>query len=131
MGFSIKHMWKYKCPRCRQGDIFVKPLVITKPLEMPDQCEYCGQPTQPEPGFYFGAMFLSYIFSGWYILLPTLLLVFYFKWSLNAAMGAVILLGALSYLTILRCARSLWFHLMIKHDPQIEQDVLTKMKQKA
>lgn len=130
MGFSLKHMWQYKCPKCRQGDIFVKPLNITKPLDMPEACEYCGQLTEPEPGFYYGAMFLSYIFSGWYLLLPALLLVFYFKWTLGAAMALVIFIGILSYLTILRGARSLWLHLMVKHDPMLEQKVKDQLNNK-
>lgn len=123
MGFSIKAMWNNKCPRCRQGDIFVKPLKLSDPVNMPEKCAYCGQKTEPEPGFYFGAMFLSYIFSGWYILLPALLLVFYFKWSVNAAMVFVIFLGIISYLKILRGARSLWLHLMVKHEPVVEASV--------
>ncbi|MBF9239741.1 DUF983 domain-containing protein [Hymenobacter sp. BT683] len=30
---------------------------------MPAVCPVCGQPTEPEPGFYYGAMFVSYAFS--------------------------------------------------------------------
>lgn len=118
MGFSFKSMWNYKCPRCRKGDMFKKPLTLSDPLAMPDQCENCGLPMEPEPGFYYGAMFLSYIFGGWYILLPTLLLVFYFKWSVGAAMAAAIALGVISYLRLLRGARALWLHMMVKYDPK-------------
>lgn len=129
MGFSIKHWWNYKCPRCRQGDIFVKPMSLSDPIKMPERCEQCSQKIEPEPGFYFGAMFLSYIFSGWYLLLPTLLLVFYFDWSVNSAMGFTIFLGLISYCRIVRASRSLWFHMMVKHDPQKEQEVLAKLNQ--
>ncbi len=114
--FSFKAMWDYKCPRCRQGDIFIKPMSLSNPIDMPEKCEVCQQKMEPEAGFYFGAMFLSYIFSAWYLLLPTLLLVFYFKWHVNAAMGLAIFLGIISYLRILRGARSLWLHLMVPYD---------------
>ncbi|WP_084549221.1 DUF983 domain-containing protein [Hymenobacter psychrotolerans] len=30
---------------------------------MPEVCPVCGQPPEPEPGFYYGAMFVSYAFS--------------------------------------------------------------------
>ncbi|TGE15218.1 DUF983 domain-containing protein [Hymenobacter elongatus] len=30
---------------------------------MPDNCPICGQAYEPEPGFYWGAMFVSYGFS--------------------------------------------------------------------
>lgn len=123
MGFSLKAMWNYKCPKCRQGDMFVKPLKISKPLDMNERCEYCNQRYTPEPGFYFGALFLSYIFSGWFFLLPTLLLVFYFGWSVNSAMIVTLVLFLVSYLKILRGARALWLHFVVKHDPELEKQL--------
>ena len=95
---------------------------------MPETCDKCGQRTMPAPGYYYGAMFLSYIFSGWYLLLPALLLVFYFKWSLGGTMAMVIFIAVISYLRILRTARSLWFHIDVKHDPKVEQQVLNMEK---
>ena len=131
MGFSFKHAWNYKCPKCHQGDIFVQPFDIAKPVNMPDACAKCGQRTMPEPGFYYGAMFISYIFSGWFLLLPALLLVFYFKWSLGGAMALVIFVGAVCYLRILRTARSIWFHFIVKHNPKVEQQVIDMEKEKS
>ncbi len=127
MGFSFKAMWNNKCPKCRQGDIFVKPFNFKDPVKMPERCSYCNQATQPEPGFYYGAMFLSYIFTGWYLLAPALLLVFYFGWTVTAAMVFVIFLAAVSYIKILRGARLLWFHMMVKHDPAKEAEVKQKL----
>ena len=129
MGFSIKAMWNNKCPRCRQGDIFVKPFELKKPLNMPDRCSLCGQRTEPEPGFYFGAMFLSYILSAWFLILPTLFLIFVVGWTVEASMAVTIGLGALTYLKFLRGSRSLWLHLMVKHDPKMEEEVRQKLKE--
>jgi len=123
MAFSFKAMWKYKCPRCRQGDIFTKPFNIKKPLSMPERCEFCNQKTEPEPGFYFGAMFISYIASAWFLILPTLFFVFYMGWTVELAMAVTIGIGALSYLRFLRGSRSLWLHMMVKHNPDIESKV--------
>ena len=117
---NFKAMWQYKCPRCRSSGIFCEPFEISRPLDMPHHCQKCGQRFDPEPGFYFGAMFLSYIISGWLLLLPTLLLVFYFKWSVGSAIGLVILIAAMLYLRILRGSRSLWLHLNVKYDPNYE-----------
>ena len=120
MGMSFKAIWNYKCPRCRKGNMFVKPMVLTDPLNMNERCEVCNQNFEPEPGYYFGAMFLSYIISGWLILMPTLLLVFYFKWSVNAAMLFAIGLGAICYLKLLRGSRALWLHFNVKYDPNLK-----------
>ena len=50
-----------KCPRCRKGEIFSFPLKDIRHFsEMNKQCPHCGVWFEPEPGFYQGAMFVSY-----------------------------------------------------------------------
>lgn len=83
---------------------------------------------EPEPGFYYGAMFISYIFSAWYFLIPTLILVFYFEWSVNSAMAFVIFMGLLSYCRVIRASRSLWIHINVKHDPVAEQAAIDQLQ---
>lgn len=117
----IKSIWNYYCPRCRSGKLFIEPLVITDPLNMPEKCSVCGQKTNPEPGFYYGSMFLSYILSGFLLLGSALLLVFYFKWSANQAMAFVLFLAVIIYLKILRISRSIWIHTVVKYDPQYDK----------
>lgn len=117
MFFSIKDMWAYNCPRCRKGKMFEEPFVLSKPLAMNTHCSHCHLKMEPEPGFYFGAMFISYIISSFFLLLPTLLLVFYFKWSVVAAIAFTLMLLAVTYLRFLRGSRALWLHLMVRYDP--------------
>jgi uncharacterized protein (DUF983 family) len=54
---------KFKCPRCHNGTMFSSsnPYNLKRITEMPKECACCGQLTEPEPGFYYGAMFSSYI----------------------------------------------------------------------
>ena len=127
MGFSLKAMWTNKCPRCHHGSIFSKPMEIFNPLKMPKQCELCNQVTEPEPGFYYGAMFVSYITNIWFLMVPALLLLLYFDWSAKNTMLFIFALGAATYLKFLRGSRSLWFHMMVKHDPKIEEMVKIKL----
>ena len=117
----FKSAWNYYCPRCREGKIFTEPLVISNPLDMPEECSVCGQRTNPEPGFYYGSMFLSYILSGFLLLGTALLLVFYFEWSANQAMVFVLFLAAVIYLKILRVSRSIWIHAVVKYDPEVKR----------
>jgi uncharacterized protein (DUF983 family) len=50
-----------KCPRCWKGDIFVYPLSnYLKFNKINSLCSSCGAAFEPEPGFYYGAMFVSY-----------------------------------------------------------------------
>ncbi len=100
--------------------MFKEPFQLSKPLDMHKNCEVCGQDFEPEPGFYFGAMFLSYILSGWFLLVPALVLVFIFDWSVNGTMLMVIAIAALTYLKFLRFSRSLWIHIVVKFDKRYE-----------
>lgn len=115
----IQSITTYSCPRCRQTKIFKQPFELSKPLEMNKSCEVCGLNFEPEPGFYFGAMFISYILSGWIYVLLALLLVFGFEWSFNAAMGFVLVFALLTFFKLLRISRSLWIHFLVKYEPSL------------
>jgi uncharacterized protein (DUF983 family) len=53
-----------KCPVCREGDIFKYPFSrISHFAEMNMHCTKCGALLEPEPGFYFGAMYITYAFN--------------------------------------------------------------------
>lgn len=53
-----------KCPRCREGNIFKhRASHVLKFSEMHTHCQVCGISFEPEPGFYYGAMFISYAFT--------------------------------------------------------------------
>ncbi|WP_229725474.1 DUF983 domain-containing protein [Hymenobacter baengnokdamensis] len=53
-----------RCPRCHQGPLFLHPATsLTKFTDMPAECPVCGQSYEPEPGFYYGAMYISFGFA--------------------------------------------------------------------
>ncbi|MBF9220152.1 DUF983 domain-containing protein [Hymenobacter ruricola] len=53
-----------RCPRCHQGKLFsTSALNVTRFAQMPEQCPVCGQSFEPEPGFYFGSMFITFAFN--------------------------------------------------------------------
>jgi len=61
---KAKEVWQGKCPRCGEGDIFKHPIGrIAKFSEMNSHCSKCGAPFEPEPGFYYGSLFVSYAFN--------------------------------------------------------------------
>jgi len=124
--FFLVNAFMKKCPRCQEGDLFIKPFEISKPVNMPTNCPVCNQKFEPEPGFYYGAMFLSYIVSAFFFLgiMGACLLIF--KLSLNAAMGVVLAVAALTYLFWLRFSRSLWINIMVQYDPNAKHDKTEK-----
>jgi hypothetical protein len=53
-----------KCPRCRQGSMFVYPFYkYFKSAKVNENCPVCHLRFEIEPGFFFGAMYISYAFS--------------------------------------------------------------------
>ncbi|MEL7006833.1 MAG: DUF983 domain-containing protein, partial [Bacteroidota bacterium] len=53
-----------KCPRCRKGDVFTHgSLKLLKFSSAHENCPVCGLKYEVEPGFFFGAMYVSYAFS--------------------------------------------------------------------
>lgn len=54
-------MSKGLCPQCRQGKMFKYPVwKISKFAKMNENCPVCGLKFEVEPGFWYGAMFVSY-----------------------------------------------------------------------
>lgn len=117
---NLSYIFAQKCPRCHQGDLFqVKnPFNFRSFAKMHEHCPACGQKTEPEPGFYYGAMYVSYGLSvgiflvnffvfailfplpGWsFIILNTILLLF--LWPL-----------------IFRLARTIYLSLFVCFDPK-------------
>ncbi|WP_052308737.1 DUF983 domain-containing protein [Echinicola pacifica] len=53
-----------KCPRCHQGSIFPVSLMSFRKLtQVNDHCPNCNATLEPEPDFYYGAMYISYALS--------------------------------------------------------------------
>lgn len=62
---TAEALWLGKCPRCHEGDIFAHS-ITSHPFrfnKMNETCPHCGVRLEPEPGFYQGAMYVSYGFT--------------------------------------------------------------------
>ncbi len=115
----LKSIWNYKCPRCRKGDLYTKPFTISKPLSMHEKCGQCDLKFEPEPGYYFGAMFISYIWTGWIFLFIIGFCMLILDWGINESFALLIAIVALSYFWIARISRAMYIHLDVKYDKSI------------
>ena len=118
---NLNAAWNYMCPRCRKTYMFKEPLQITAPLDMKERCSHCKLNFEPEPGFYFGAMFVSYGLACLTFLPLALVLVFVFDWDVMDMMYLVFFLYFAFFLMIMRFARSIWAHFAINYDPSFEK----------
>lgn len=53
-----------KCPKCRKGDMFIYPPYHPSKFDkMYPNCPHCNFRFEVEPGFFIGAMYISYAFT--------------------------------------------------------------------
>ena len=122
---GVGAMLRGQCPRCRQGKIFVSAQAYRwdKITAMPDACPECGEDFLREPGFYFGAAYVSYaltvaLWVSVFVALTCLnwwgLMAFSFfeDVGLFLTTGIVVLIFLLPM--IARLSRSMWLHMMTR-----------------
>jgi ribosomal protein S27AE len=108
-----------KCPRCGQGDFFVtKSAYSLKFDQMNKACPHCGENLVPEPGFYQGALYMSYAFYVVFMLIYFFIFVNlfgeYLDYFLYSIIPVLILLTPLFY----RLARRAWLAIFISPAPE-------------
>ena len=59
---SLTSIVKCKCPNCEKGDVYQKHHFFSY-AKMNESCEICKYSFDKEPGFFYGAMYVSYAFT--------------------------------------------------------------------
>ncbi|MCB0706752.1 MAG: DUF983 domain-containing protein [Saprospiraceae bacterium] len=116
-GSKLYSIFAFKCPKCHEGDLYeTGSFSFDKPFEMPERCPNCKQSYMPEPGFYYGSMFLSYIFSAFFSLFFVMFFHWVLGWSIGASFGLLIGVGLVFFVWFFRFARALWINLNVHYD---------------
>jgi uncharacterized protein (DUF983 family) len=103
------------CPRCRQGRIFLRRLTMNA------TCPACGLAFEREPGYFVGAMYISYALAVPIVAGLTALL----SWCVvpGWALHWIVLLAAVLFLPavplVFRASRVAWIHLDHRLDPPV------------
>lgn len=55
-------IFRFKCPHCHEGEFFVdrNPYHLRTVGDVLEQCPACARKYTPEPGFYYGGMYVAY-----------------------------------------------------------------------
>ena len=59
----IRNVFNEKCPKCTKGYVFKQNVSFFKLPIMNDVCERCNYHYDREPGYFLGAMYISYGFA--------------------------------------------------------------------
>lgn len=123
---TIYNLLRLKCPRCHEGDLFEGAAYHPKyTINMPARCAKCKQPYFLEPGFYYGAMYLSYALN-----VGLGLVSFFIIWAILGFEKATFMKSALAAMFFLflifpinlRVSRAIWLYIFYKQDPTFYSD---------
>ena len=103
-----------KCPICRQGNLFknTNPYNFKEILTMNSQCEFCGFFYEKEPGFWTGAMYVSYGIIVAIVFLSLLVLYLILKMPIETVLPVSIGTVVLGYPLLLRYSRVIYLYLL-------------------
>lgn len=126
-GKKIYSIFFNKCPRCHNAPFFKynNPYKIPGFSEMPKRCPSCNQNFEPEVGFYYGSMYVSYAFN-----VAMGVGIFFLTWLLfpntEAWMYVVIIVLMLFLLMPLtyRISRLVWINFFVHYLPDAEKKKL-------
>jgi len=110
---SIQNIFKGKCPKCHKGQVFEtngNPILLKMP-KMHTSCPNCHHHFEKEPGYFTGAMYVSYALSIAEVvaLLIALSLVFPMNMDYLIIFVISLLLGLSSF--NFRISRLIWMYL--------------------
>lgn len=100
------------CPKCRKGKMFSKPFYSPTGFdEMYEYCPHCGLRYEVEPGYFTGAMYVSYAISGGFALVLGFIL-FYFAGDPDGWVYAVVIAPVMVVIAPVnfRVSRVIWLH---------------------
>lgn len=127
-GTKAYSIFNIRCPRCHESDMFpTGSLSFNQPFEMKERCDKCHEDFFPEPGYYYGAMFLSYIFTAFFSIGFVLFFHWVLDWSTAASFGLLIAVLGIFFIYIFRVARALYINIHVSYDA----NAIEKGKSKA
>lgn len=121
-GSRFYSIFKMKCPRCQEGEFFVShPYDLKKAGDIHKNCPECGLKYSKEPGFYYGAMYVSY---GLGVILFVALWVSFNLFFADVNVGVQILIISLASIFsapyFYALSKIIWANLFVKPDAKLK-----------
>ena len=115
-GSKLYSVLFFKCPACHEGDFFVShPYDLTKAGDIYKSCSVCQTKFSKEPGFYYGAMYVSYAIAvGLSVSIYLLFNVFNYDISVELFLLVYSVFILLSSPFIYALSKIIWANIFIK-----------------
>lgn len=125
-GTKLYSIVNFKCPQCNEGDFFISHPYNLKTMGQPRECcSECGLKYAKEPGFYFGAMYVSY---GFGVALFVAVVVLYYLifnrvdvWIMLGIMGIISIITAPFNYAL---SKIIWANIFIKYNKNAKEEHL-------
>ena len=117
-GSRLFSIFKMKCPRCHEGEFFIShPYDLKKAGDIHQNCSNCGLKYSKEPGFYYGAMYVSYALGDHlFVTLWTSFNLFFPAASSGIQIATIISLTILLTPYLYALSKIIWANLFIKYE---------------
>jgi uncharacterized protein (DUF983 family) len=116
---KLQSIFQGKCPKCLEGVLFLdsNPYHLRNMGKMHPNCPVCGEATEPEPNFYYGAMYVSYAYTVALFVATYLLAAVIFglgMWpTIGILTGLLVMLGPYLF----RLSRITYLNFFVHYDP--------------
>lgn len=119
-GNKIYSIFKGKCPVCHEGDVFeTKQFYNLRRFDkMNERCPECGHKFEIEPGFWYGAMYVSYGLTVAFSVAA-----FVLTYLIYPAANAWLYMGLIVFVIVglvpvtFRLSRLIWMNMFASFDP--------------
>lgn len=119
-GTKLYSIFYGKCPRCHQGDVFTthNPYHLKQMFQLKERCEHCDLLFEREPGFFYGAMYVSYGYTVAIGVAIYVLMTLFFEPGIMEILIALSLVLILGSPYIFRLSRITWMNLFTRYRPE-------------
>ena len=117
-GTKLNSILRMKCPRCQEGDFFTShPYDLKNAGNIHEHCPKCNLKYEMEPGFYQGAMYVSYALGvALFVTLWVSFNLFFPSLSTGAQVGIVAVASLVLTPIMYALSKIIWANLFIKFD---------------
>jgi len=114
IGRRLKSIFASKCPSCGKGHLFhTRNPYSFKFTKMHRRCQNCNLDFEPELGFYYGAMYVSYALIT-AVTITTFFVCRFLGYGVNVMIAVNIIALLLMIPIIFRFSRVIWLNFFVK-----------------
>jgi len=109
---KLESILQERCPRCREGRMFVSAKYDLKKFDkMHKTCGRCGLNYELEPGYYTGAMYVSYAFSvAIFVIVGFMLFIFFDDPEIYVYVLTILMTIVVLFPLLFRYSRVIYLH---------------------